>query len=286
MTLTARDKKIAMILVPVLVVVGFWFLVIAPKRQESARLGEQLAKAEQTRDDAEAKATQLEAAKSTYAKDYTTVVRLGKAIPSALDMPSLLVQLDKAAKGTNIDFDSVKAGERSEAAAPAPASGASGTSAGQGTPATQKAKSAQTTSDNANQAAGADANSSGSGSSSPTTASVLDSVPLDFTFTGSYSDLADFFHDMKRFVKVANESIKVQGRLMTIDTVDFDSSTFPKLQAQVSATVYLSPKGEGTAAGGTPSGPQPATPAGATEASPSEAPAAPASNSSNPTETQ
>ena len=49
----------------------------------------------------------------------------------------------------------------------------------------------------------------------------LDSVPLDFTFTGSYFDLADFFHRMKRFVRVANDEIKVQGRLMTIDSLDF-----------------------------------------------------------------
>ena len=54
-----------------------------------------------------------------YAKDYATVVRLGKAIPSTLDMPSLLVQLESAAKGTGIDFDSITVGERTTAAAPA-----------------------------------------------------------------------------------------------------------------------------------------------------------------------
>jgi hypothetical protein len=31
---------------------------------------------------------------------YAQVVRLGKALPSSVDMPSLLVQLDAAAAGT------------------------------------------------------------------------------------------------------------------------------------------------------------------------------------------
>ena len=126
MTLQDRDKKIIAVMVPVVVLLGFWFLILAPKRAESGKLGTQLTQANAKRDTAVSAAGALEGARNSYAKDYETVVRLGKAVPASLDMPSLLVQLESAAKGTNIEFDSVKAGART-AAAPttaAPAAGA------------------------------------------------------------------------------------------------------------------------------------------------------------------
>jgi hypothetical protein len=61
---------------------------------------------------------------------------------------------------------------------------------------------------------------------------------------------------------VANNKISVQGRLITIDSLKFTSSVqnFPSLEADVSATVYLSPKNGGTTAGATSQGPAPSTP--------------------------
>ena len=56
--------------------------------------------------------TQLKAVQGSFETEYASVVRLGKAIPSSLDMPSLLVQLDSAAKGTGIKFDRITAGAR------------------------------------------------------------------------------------------------------------------------------------------------------------------------------
>jgi hypothetical protein len=91
-------------------------------------------------------------------------------------------------------------------------------------------------------------------------------VPLTFTFKGGFFDLADFFHQLKRFVRLANDRINVHGRLMAIDGFTFKASAFPRLEAQVNATVYLTPKDEGTTAGATPGGPSssgtsPSTPA-------------------------
>jgi hypothetical protein len=106
-----------------------------------------------------------------------------------------------------------------------------------------------------------------------TTSAALDTVALTFNFTGSYFDLADFFHRLKRFVYVANNQIFVRGRLMTIDTLTFSpgaaasgttsTGTNSKLTASVGATVYLSPKTTGVTAGATPSGPA-GTPSGTT----------------------
>jgi len=299
MTLNARDKKIVMLLVPVMLVAAYWFLVLTPKREEAAKLGETLVAAESRRDSAEDALRQAEASKSDYAGDYATVVRLGKAIPSDVDMPSLLVQLDRAAAGTNIRFAKIAAGPRAAApVAPAPASdgssaeapasdaGGSDATSGPGQ-ATEAANEGAAAADGSGDAAAGAAGSPAAGTTTPTSApTALDTVPLTFAFDGRFADLADFFHEMKRFVRVANDRVQVDGRLMKIDGFTFDSSKFPTITANVNATVYLAPKAQGATAGATPEGPAttttpapaaaPAAPAPATPAAPAPAPPAPA----------
>jgi len=104
--------------------------------------------------------------------------------------------------------------------------------------------------------------SSGSGQAGGQTAAGacapgLVCVPLEFEFTGRFLRLADFFHRLKRFVRVAGNRIDVKGRLLTIDTVKLtsDVAAFPGIKAEVSATVYLAPPQQGATAGATPSGP-------------------------------
>ena len=293
MSLTARDRKILMLVVPALLIVAYWFLLLAPKRAESARLGDELAEQQERRDEAVAKAGQLEAAKTSYAKDYETVVRLGKAIPSSVDMPSLIVQLDRAARGTGIRFKKVRTGERAEAPQPpAPANGGQ-SQGGQSTPAAasggeaastapgkaaESANDAAKTSEQRSSAGGAESAGAAPAPGGSTSSGVpgLDSVPLEFAFSGSFFDLADFFHELKRFVRLANKQVRVSGRLMTIDGFSFESSAFPTLMTEVTATVYLSPKGEGTTAGGTSAGPQGATPPSGTTPASGAAPSSPA----------
>jgi len=287
MTLNARDKKILTLLVPVVLVAAYWFLVFTPKREEAKELGETLIATESRRDTAEAALRQAEASKSSYAEDYATVVRLGKAIPSDVDMPSLLVQLDRAAEGTNIRFAKIAAGARTavpaagvpattppsgEAPADAPASDAGGAEATTGPG--QATESANETAAAANGSSAAAAGSPVAGTTTTTASPALDTVPLTFSFDGRFADLANFFHEMKRFVRVANDRVEVDGRLMKIDGISFDSSKFPTLTASVTATVYLAPKTQGLTAGATPEGPAPVTTT-ATANTPAPAAAAP-----------
>ena len=294
MNLTARDKKIALFLAPIALVGIYWMFVLSPKRDEAAKLSEELVQAEQARDQVQAQAGSLQGARENYANDYAVVVRLGKAIPTTVDMPSLIVQLDRAAKGTGIRFSKVVAGARTaavaETAEPAAPAG-DDAPAGEDTPAAQpggeqaqtglgktaeQAGEAGQTSDERNAAGGADAPAPVAGEPAPggaTAAPGLDSVPLQFSFTGGFFDLADFFHEMKRFVYVANGRVKIHGRLLTIDSFKFDSTAFPALKTDVQATVYLSPKEQGVTAGATPTGPAPGAPA--TPAQAQTPPAAP-----------
>jgi Tfp pilus assembly protein PilO len=267
-SITSRDRKILLALVPLALIAAYWFLVLSPKREEATRIQDQLTQAQSERDTAVQKAASLAAAKRSFGTDYATVIYLGKSIPSSVDMPSLLVQLDRAARGTGIKFTSIQAGERQAAtpttgAAPgtAPNGGtgpANSSAPAQSAPggAAQSAGNAVNESDNSSAAAGASQPAGSSPSGSATTAPTgLDSVPLDFQFDGSFFDLADFFHRMKRFVRVANSQIVVRGRLMTVNSFSFDSKDqFPQLSATVHATVYLAPKAEAAGAGSTPSG--------------------------------
>ena len=272
MTLTSRDRKILLALVPLALLAAYWFLLLAPKRHEAASIQDQLTRAQSQRDTAMQRLAGLGAAQRDYASDYATVIKLGKAIPTTVDMPSLLVQLDRAARGTGIQFTSVDAGDRTDAGSSTATAGASTSTSSSSTSSSGSTSTGATTP--------ADSTSQpGAGGSSP---AGLDTVPLDFEFSGSFFDLADFFHRMKRFVHVANGRIVVRGRLMTIDSFTFETPTgaFPKLTATVHATVYLAPKKQGAAAGATPAGPTGTAPAPAggapqsTAASSSPTPAA------------
>jgi hypothetical protein len=92
----------------------------------------------------------------------------------------------------------------------------------------------------------------------------LESIPLELEFEGNFFNLADFFHDVKRFVSLTNENVVVSGRLVTVQTIRWvsDSEIFPKIRAEIEATVYLSPKAQGVTAGASPQGPATTTPAG------------------------
>jgi Tfp pilus assembly protein PilO len=293
-----------MVIAPLALLIVFWMFVLSPKRDEAAKLGDQLSEVEGQRDTAVQQADAAEGAKTSFAADYAAVVRLGKAIPSKIDMPSLLVQLERAARGTHIDFARMTVGERAAATAPAaqaptaqaPAAPAGDAAAG-GEPAQsapgKAAENAQNTVNGANAqaeqagqqtgepAAGQPAPAAGGAAAPPASgpapaAPGLESIPLDFSFRGRFFDLANFFHELKRFVYVAGDGkVVVRGRLMTIDTVGFKVGATGGLEAAVKATVYLAPKAEGATAGATPQGPPPATAQPAAGGAPSGAPTTP-----------
>jgi hypothetical protein len=291
--LTARDRKIVLILIPLVLLGAYWFFALAPKRAESAEVADQLAQAQSKRDAAQAQVGQLDAAKRSFAGDYATVIRMGKAVPETVDMPSLLVQLDRAARGTGIEIKNIKVdpakGSDGSAAPASTPTGGGGPSAGGSGAQSPQGKMAQTAGNKVNDAnaktqGGADAanqagGASAGGSAAPT-APGLQSVGLQFQVKGTFFDMADFFHRMKRFVRVVNDQIVVRGRLISIDTFNFQNQG-DSIKADIGATIWLSPKTDGgVSAGASPAGPvagQGAAPAGSSPSpSTSPTPAAPA----------
>jgi Tfp pilus assembly protein PilO len=307
-SMSARDRKILFAIVPVVVLVAYYFLLLAPARQEASTAKAAKAKQEQRLEAAKASMALAASAKTDFRSDYTQIVRLGKAIPARVDMPSLLVQLEGAAKGTGIRFTKISTGERTPVAPAAtagstppadgstpPAEGTTPPAEGTTPPATPTAAGGQPAQSPPGQAAeGANdaAAQSGVDPTTSTTASpgglpvgggsttdpatgapvpasgALETVPLEMEFVGDFFKLADFFHDIKRFVHVVNDDVVVNGRLVTIESVSYasDPVLFPRLRATIKATVYLAPQTQGTTAGATPQGPSATTPPATTPA--------------------
>ena len=299
MSITARDRKIILILVPLVAVIAYYFMVLAPKRDEADKIASQLTQAQSERDTAEQQVTQLDQAKASFASDYATVIRLGKAVPTSVDMPSLIVQLNNAAVGTGIKIQDFKPGPRSDGGGTAsatsggtPPGGGSNPAAPGAAPAqswpgkqAQKAGNAVTQSNKTSQAQANATVSGPSGASGPAGASGasgvassttpgLVQVPLTFTLKGGFFNMADFFHRLKRFVQVVNDQIVINGRLLTIDSFNFQNTDQTKtvLTVSVNATIYLTPADQGVTAGATPQGPASGSapqPAGSGGSSPS-----------------
>jgi Tfp pilus assembly protein PilO len=231
-----------------------------------------------------ARASELEAAREHFASDYETLLRLGKAIPSSVDIPSLLLQLDSAARGTGIDFLRISPGERLLAvgagATPAPGSAPAGAPAGASTPAPAGgAAAAPAPAAGAAPPPPAPAPAAAPGAATPSDTQTsrpagaapaatatsglagLDTVPLDIELSGDFFDLADFFHRQKRFVQLRGERILVEGRLISVDSFSLSpQGTGGKLSVQMQATIYLSPRAALESASASGAAPAPATP--------------------------
>jgi Tfp pilus assembly protein PilO len=280
------------------VLAAYWFLLLGPKREDASTAATALTEQQERLDAARTASKAADGAQQNFEVSYAQVVRLGKAIPSSVDMPSLLVQLDSAAAGTGIHFTNITAGERVTAAtsAPAPSTGSgsesrpveAGGETAQSAPggAVESANNTQQTADARTRAAeetdvdtqtstsagdgglpvGGGAAPAGSPAAGSTSPAGLETVPLELEFEGNFFNLADFFHRVKRFVRVANRDVLVSGRLLTVEGVSWasDAENFPRLTATVNATIYLSPQAQGVTAGATPQGHAPTTPADTT----------------------
>jgi type II secretory pathway component PulM len=286
-SITSRDRKIVAILVALAIAAGYWFLLLSPKREEVAKVQEEVTTQQKRLDAAQAEIARLEQAKTTYAADYASVVHLGKAIPQTVDTASLLIQLQDAADGTGISFDSITAGDRlpivtaSAAAAAKPKSlgKAAAEQTGQVAPGNQPSAAAAGGPAGEVAAAREDTPAAREAAAAGQTQAfgALEGVPLTFSFKGSFYGLADFFHRVKRFVQVAGDDIEISGRLLTIDKLTLAAETnFPNVEAELGATAYLTPKAEGATGGATASGPAAPASGSTTTAPAPSAPSTPA----------
>jgi len=237
----------AMVVIAVLAV-GFWMLLLSPKREEADKLGKQAEKLEASLASHEAEVEQALLAREEFPRNYEELVVLGKAVPADDDTASLIVQMNRIADSTGVKFRNLKlangaGGEEEvapeEAAAAVPAEGASPTEVAAST-----------------MPLGATIGPAG-----------LAVMPYELTFSGEFFEIADFIEGLDSLVNTKAGEVVVDGRLFTINGFSLtaaQSKPFPALEATFSVTTYLTPPDEGATGGATVGGPAEAEPASVT----------------------
>jgi Tfp pilus assembly protein PilO len=219
----SRTNKILLTVVAFgVAVAAYYFLVLAPKREEVAKLDTDIAAAEVKLEQARQTLATYEAARESYKANYATLARLGKAVPADDDVRSLMVQLESAATDSGVEFEKIELGTGLAGGAAGPSTAASDT-------------------DQLASAPGA----------VPVSGGTLSAMPFSFNFTGGFFDLSTFFSKLERFVTVNNERLDVTGRLMRLESIAITPSSagYPDMQAEIAAATYIVPPLEPVAGG-------------------------------------
>jgi hypothetical protein len=210
---TRSTKILIPVVVAVAAIAAFYFMVLGPKRDEIAKLDTDIAAQQSQLDQSRALAASYKQAKSRYKANYTTLVRLGKAVPADDDVRSLLVQLNDAAERAKVNFHTLNVG------------------AGSG-PTT----AASTATDGLAPPPGA----------IPVGSAGFSAMPFSFGFQGSFFRLSDFFNRLEDFVTVTNKNVDVTGRLMLLGSISITpKNDLRHLSAQIGAATYLVPPATG-----------------------------------------
>ena len=248
--------------------IAFWVLLLGPKRDEASTLETEVASLQAQVEEQEQIAATAAQARKEFPRAYRRVVVLGKAAPGDDDTSSFLVQLNRVADTSGVEFVSLDS-EGGTAAAPAPAPAAPQTPADAAEGSEQEVASAEAGAAPAPAPAPA---TEASAAALPIGASVgpagLPVMKYALNFEGGFFELADFLAGLDQMVKSTGSGIRVRGRLITVDGFDLalvpvvDGSTpsgDPTLTATLNVTTYLTPPDEGVTAGASPAGPAPAT---------------------------
>jgi Tfp pilus assembly protein PilO len=241
--MTARDRGVLIGMVSLALLAAVWFMLVAPEREKASKLGTSLTAASAQLATAEAELSSARGAQTRYASAYASIVSLGKAVPPAQEVPSLIYQLDQASNQKQVEFNSIATGS-------AGSSGAAG------------------------------AGGAGAAAASTTASSAFTQMPFTFVFNGSFFNLEHLFQQLNHFTeRTVSGSLQVSGRLLTVQSVKLAPLTSSGatqaskgvLSGSITATAYVLPASQGLTAGASPAGP-----AGAGAPSSSASPTTPA----------
>jgi len=250
------DKAVVMGVIVAVVLAGFYFKVLSPKREKASALSKEIIELQAQVDEQEQLAQFGEDARQHFPSYYGRLVVLGKAVPSNADTPSLLVQLNTLAQRTGVEFNGLALSpdsggtSTSDAASPTPSD--TSTTAGATPSGTSPTVATEATA--ANLPLGATVGAAG-----------LPVMPYDLTFAGSYFDVTKFLKGVDELVRPEDASqVAADGRLLTVNGFSLEpsgtdgsgaSSPNPQLQVSLSVTSYLTPSDQGATAGASPTGP-------------------------------
>ena len=209
--MTRRDRLVLMGVVVFAIVGAAWLMVVSPQRKKAKEAAAEVASAQSKLSSARSQLGTARGAQAKYEASYARIVSLGKAVPSSQEVPSLIYELAQASKQKNVEFASIS----STSSKPVASSSSSSSSS----------KSA----------------SSPAGSPSgtpPAAAAGFQQMPFTFVFNGSYSGLEHMLHQLSGFAtRRTSGALKINGRLLTIQTVNLAPVALQGGSSQLSATV-------------------------------------------------
>jgi hypothetical protein len=233
--MTGRDRMVVLVIAALGILAGVWFLAVAPKREQAAKLASEVSAAQGQLAGAESQLASASAAQTRYETAYASIVQLGKAVPASQEVPSLIYQLAQVTNEKNVEFASISATVPGAGSAPASASSAAGSSA--------------------------------------TATAGFTQMPFTFQFNGSFNNLYSLFQQLDGFTtRTTAGELNVSGRLLTIQSVSLapgksagSSASTPnsgsatddseQLSGTITATAYVLPAGQSLTGGATTTGP-------------------------------
>jgi Tfp pilus assembly protein PilO len=108
--MTGRDRIVIVVIAALAVAAAAWLLVVAPEREKATKLGAEVSTAQSQLTAAEGEVSAARSAEASYPTEYTSLVHLGKAVPTGQEVPSLIVQLAQATNEKNVEFSSITSG--------------------------------------------------------------------------------------------------------------------------------------------------------------------------------
>jgi Tfp pilus assembly protein PilO len=287
----ANERMIIAGVAVVALVVGFYLMVLGPKRNEASKLSDQITQLHGSITAAQTQVTYGEQARQEFPKYYSRMVVLGKAVPAQSDTASLLVQLSSLSDRSKTDLRAIalnSGGAASETSASTPAApsatsptgaastadsaASTGSSATGSTP--SSGSSTATTTPTAAPAPATEASAAALPIGSVVGPAGLPTSPYTLMLQGGYFDIANFIGKVDGLVSPVASGTQVapDGRLLTINGFGLELSgtgASPKLKASFLVTAY-STGDQGLTLGASPSAPAPVSP-GETQVQPASA---------------
>jgi len=108
--MTGRDRIVIVVLAALAVVAAAWLLMLAPEREKASKVGAEVSTAQAQLTTAESEVNAARSAEAGYPAAYTSLVSLGKAVPTGQEVPSLILQLEQASNRKQVEFSSITSG--------------------------------------------------------------------------------------------------------------------------------------------------------------------------------
>ncbi len=244
--MTQRDRTLLAVVMFIALAGGYWFLLLAPKRQAAADAESKVTAAQQSLQAAQQRLSSGQAAQERFRKDRQTVVKLGRVVPTTDDTPTVLTQLSAIARKHDITFLAYTLASEGSSAP-------SSVTETSGSPVVSEDEPSST-----------DAVAPLYPPGSVTMDGGLGRTPLTIQLRGSYFDLERFLRAVQRFAVLSEntERTKANGRLFIVDGINYapieGEGGAGMLTAELHASVYFAPKLETPATSAT--GVDPAAP--------------------------